>query len=65
MLRLKKTMDAIRQLESELQPLEVKSEDEIRHSNTKILGYIRRELIKECRRKLLEISLTTIFGRSG
>ena len=51
-----KTLAAIRQLESELRPYEVKAQEEIRNRSSRVLGVIRSELLKECHRKLFEIS---------
>jgi hypothetical protein len=51
-----KTLAAIRQLKSELRPYELKAEEEIRNRSSRVLGVIRGELLKECHRKLFEIS---------
>ncbi len=56
MRKFNKTMAAIQQLESELRPYEAKAREEIRNRETKVLGIIRHELLKECHRKLFEIS---------
>jgi hypothetical protein len=57
-----KILQAIQQLESELRPYDEKCESELKERRTRELGLVRREILKECRRKLFEIACTVKFG---
>jgi hypothetical protein len=51
------TFSTVRKMELELDKLEAQAQEELKVRKTRSLGLLRRELIIECRRRLLHLTI--------